>query len=200
MSLIGGPVSSTVVVVSAAADVAAPVVAEPAPVVAAPPVVLAELPESSPHAAATNVSVRAKASAVLNAGRPPCRIIWRMLGTVHTKSSEGYCRLRWQPTIFAFTSALDQAAMLRNRDVSPVELAELYLDRIERINPRLGAYITVSGEHALDAARAAEKALTSGEDVPDFCGVPISIKDLNDTAGIRSRMAPRVGRPHPRAR
>ena len=86
----------------------------------------------------------------------------------------------------AFTSALDQAAMLRNRDVSPVELAELYLDRIERINPRLGAYITVSGEHALDAARAAEKALTSGEDVPDFCGVPISIKDLNDTAGIRS--------------
>ena len=76
--------------------------------------------------------------------------------------------------------------MLRKRDVSPVELAELYLDRIERINPRLGAYITVSGEHALDAARAAEKALTSGEDVPDFCGVPISIKDLNDTAGIRT--------------
>ena len=64
--------------------------------------------------------------------------------------------------------------------------SELYLERIERINPRLGAYITVSGEHALDTARAAEKAMTSGEDVPDFCGVPISIKDLNDTAGIRS--------------
>ena len=53
----------------------------------------------------------------------------------------------------AFTSALDQASMLRKRDVSPVELTELYLERIERINPRLGAYITVSAEHALDAAR-----------------------------------------------
>jgi amidase len=86
----------------------------------------------------------------------------------------------------AFASALDQATMLRTRDVSPVELTELYLERIERINPRLGAYITVSAEHALEAARAAEKALTSGENVPDFCGVPISIKDLNDTAGIRT--------------
>ena len=53
----------------------------------------------------------------------------------------------------AFTSALGQATMLRTRDVSPVELTEMYLERIERINPRLGAYITVSAEHALDPAR-----------------------------------------------
>ncbi len=86
----------------------------------------------------------------------------------------------------AFTSALDQAAMLRKRDVSPVELAELYLERIERINPSLGAYITVCGDYALEAARAAEKALASADDLPTFCGVPISLKDLNDTAGIRT--------------
>ncbi len=86
----------------------------------------------------------------------------------------------------AFTSALDQAEMLRKRDVSPVELTELYLDRIERINPRLGAYLTVSADHALERARAKEKALTSGEPLPAFHGVPISIKDLNDTAGIRT--------------
>jgi len=86
----------------------------------------------------------------------------------------------------AFVSALDQAAMVRKREVSPVELASLYIERIERINPRLGAYLTVAADYALDTARVAEKALGEGTDLPPFHGVPISIKDLNDTAGIRT--------------
>ena len=86
----------------------------------------------------------------------------------------------------AFTPALEQARMVRAGDVSPVELTELYLERIERLNPQLGAYVTVASEFARDEAVRAEKARDGdGTDAP-FHGVPISIKDLNDTAGIRT--------------
>ena len=82
----------------------------------------------------------------------------------------------------AFTPALELAARVRAREVSPVELAELYLERIERLDPQLNAYVTVDAEGALAAARAAESAPS---DAP-FHGVPTSIKDLNETAGLRT--------------
>jgi amidase len=86
----------------------------------------------------------------------------------------------------AFVPALEQATLVRRKEVTPVELAEVYLRRIERIDPGLGAYLTVAADHALESARAAQDALAGGEDLPQFHGVPISIKDLNDTAGIRT--------------
>jgi amidase len=73
--------------------------------------------------------------------------------------------------------------------VSPTDLVELHLERIERLNPQLDAYLTVASDQARDAAREAEKVLASTKDrndLPPFLGVPISIKDLNDTAGIRT--------------
>ncbi|MCW2977678.1 MAG: Amidase [Actinomycetia bacterium] len=82
----------------------------------------------------------------------------------------------------AFTPALELAARVRARDVSPVELAELYLERIERLDPQLNSYVTVDVEGALAAARAAESAVS---DAP-FHGVPTAIKDLNETAGLRT--------------
>lgn len=85
----------------------------------------------------------------------------------------------------AFASAVEQAHLVRAGKVSPTELVELYLDRIERLNPAINAYVTVAADFARDAARAAEKVPT-GADVPPFHGVPISIKDLNATAGIRT--------------
>ncbi len=70
--------------------------------------------------------------------------------------------------------------------MSPVELVELYLDRIERLDtgfdPRLGAYVTVRCEEALAEARA--KAAEPAE--APFHGVPIPLKDLETTAGIRT--------------
>jgi amidase len=78
----------------------------------------------------------------------------------------------------AFTPALELAERLRARDVSSVELVELYLERIQRIDPELNAYVTVDAERALAAAR-------EPRDGP-FAGVPISIKDLTDTAGLRT--------------
>lgn len=85
----------------------------------------------------------------------------------------------------AFEPAVEQARLVRAKEVSPVELTELYLQRIEDLNPRLGAYLTVAADLALDAARAAEASVGS-DDLPPFHGVPISIKDLDDTAGIRT--------------
>ena len=88
----------------------------------------------------------------------------------------------------AFTPALEQAELVRRGEVSPSELVECYLRRIEELNPALGSYITVAAEQARSAARDAEATLARPDDGtrPPFLGVPISIKDLNDTAGIRT--------------
>ena len=91
----------------------------------------------------------------------------------------------------AFTSALEQARLVRTGEVSPVELVECYLRRIEELNPRLNAYLTVAGDQALEAARKAAAVVGSAE-LPPFHGVPISIKDLIDTAGIRTTRGTRT--------
>ena len=87
----------------------------------------------------------------------------------------------------AFLPAADQARLVRERQVSPVELVELYLERIERLDPELGSYVTVRGEEALLEARA--KAEEPAE--APFHGVPISLKDLDTTAGIRTTFSSR---------
>jgi len=92
----------------------------------------------------------------------------------------------------AFTPALQQAQLIRNGEVSPLELVEIYLRRIERLNPRLGSYFTVSADFAIAIAKEKTEELTkqltkkstNGEDLPPFFGVPISIKDLNPVEGL----------------
>jgi amidase len=81
----------------------------------------------------------------------------------------------------AFADALELAARVRAREVAPVELADLYLRRIERLDPQLGAFVTVDADGVLAAAR--EAAAVS--DAP-FHGVPLPIKDLHETAGLRT--------------
>jgi len=83
-------------------------------------------------------------------------------------------------------SALDQATVIRRREVSPVELVRHYLDRIERLSDTVGAFVTVTGEAALEQAVAAEQAVLSGGDLPPLHGVPLAVKDLNLTAGVRT--------------
>jgi len=92
-----------------------------------------------------------------------------------------------RPDELAFASALEQAELVRRGEVGPVELVELYLERIDALNPRLDAYLTVAADHALEIAREKEQA-GSEHDRPPFDGVPIAIKDLNNTAGIRTTM------------
>jgi amidase len=88
----------------------------------------------------------------------------------------------------AFAPALEQAQLIRRREVSPLELVELYLERIQRLDSQLGSYFTVAGEQALADAKAKTEQLAQTNDtseLPPFFGVPISIKDLNSVEGIR---------------
>jgi len=85
------------------------------------------------------------------------------------------------------TLTLKQAAdLLRTKAVSPVELAEACLQRIEKYNPAFNAFITVTREQALRAAREAESEIQRGRWRGPLHGVPIALKDNIDTAGIRT--------------
>ena len=91
-----------------------------------------------------------------------------------------------------FLSALQLAALIREGEVSPVEITRLYLDRIEKHDPTLNAFVTVAEEAALDAAERAESQLKSGGQLPPFHGVPMPIKDLAQTAGIKTTFSSRA--------
>jgi amidase len=85
-------------------------------------------------------------------------------------------------------TALEQAAEIRAGRVSPVELAQHYLERTDRLNDQVGAFITVTPEVALEQARAAEAAVRSAEDpaeLPVLHGVVVPVKDLHFQAGVR---------------
>jgi amidase len=82
----------------------------------------------------------------------------------------------------AFASAVEQARLLRSGEISSGELVRLYLERIERLDPLLNAFVTVCAEEALATAEAVD----SSPGVAPFRGVPIGIKDLAATAGIRT--------------
>lgn len=75
--------------------------------------------------------------------------------------------------------------LIRNREVSPVEVAQAHLEQIERLNPELNAIVTLAPD-VLERARAAEAVLMRGESVGGLHGVPVTIKDTIETAGIRT--------------
>lgn len=88
---------------------------------------------------------------------------------------------------------IGQAAdLLRRRDVSPVELTEACLERIGRLDARLNAFITVTAEAALAAARAAEREIARGDYRGPLHGVPLALKDLFDVAGVRTTAASKI--------
>lgn len=80
-------------------------------------------------------------------------------------------------------SILELGDLLRRKSLSPVELTEQTLARIEKLNPALNAFITVTGDSALVQARQAEKEIFDGEWRGPLHGVPLGLKDLIDTAG-----------------
>jgi aspartyl-tRNA(Asn)/glutamyl-tRNA(Gln) amidotransferase subunit A len=78
------------------------------------------------------------------------------------------------------------AEQIRKRSLSPVELTTDCLARIERLNPKLNAFITVTAESALAAARQAEVEIRRGDWRGSLHGIPLALKDLIDTAGVRT--------------
>src|SRR5688500_17888840 len=70
--------------------------------------------------------------------------------------------------------------------LSPLEVTEAYLSRIEALDGRLHSYITVTAEAAQEAARDAEGRLSAGRALGSLDGVPVALKDLYDTTGVRT--------------
>jgi aspartyl-tRNA(Asn)/glutamyl-tRNA(Gln) amidotransferase subunit A len=85
-----------------------------------------------------------------------------------------------------FLSIAELASLMRARTVSPVEVTEAHLARIERINPTLNAFVTVMAAEAREAARRAEAELAAGRWRGPLHGVPIGVKDIFDTSGVRT--------------
>src|ERR1035441_3744878 len=83
----------------------------------------------------------------------------------------------------------EAAQQIRSRQLSPVELARACLARIERLNPTLNAFITITADLALEQARQAEAEVMAGHWRGPLHGIPIGLKDLLDTAGVRTTAA-----------
>ncbi|HUG36175.1 MAG TPA: amidase [Candidatus Limnocylindrales bacterium] len=90
------------------------------------------------------------------------------------------------PTDLCFTPATELAALIRARALSPVELTRAVLERIERLNPKLNAFCTLTADAALAAASTAEAAVMKGGTLGPIHGLPFSIKDLALTRGVRT--------------
>lgn len=92
----------------------------------------------------------------------------------------------------AISTISELAPRLRSRQISPVELTRECVERINKLNPALNAFITVTAESALVEARAAEAEIARGEWRGPLHGIPIGLKDLIDTAGVRTTSASKL--------
>jgi amidase len=101
------------------------------------------------------------------------------------------------PDELCFTPATTLVSLIRRRKVSPLEVMKAVLARIERVNPVLNAYCTVAADQALAAARKATAALGKrGATLGPLHGVPVSIKDLTPTKGIRTTWGSKIYEHH----
>src|SRR5271155_4083773 len=91
-----------------------------------------------------------------------------------------------------FLSAIAMAEQIRNKELSPIELVEAHLDRIEKLNPQLNAFVQVDAESATRQAQAAEAAVMRQEALGPLHGVPISIKSSINVAGLRCEAGTRL--------
>lgn len=88
----------------------------------------------------------------------------------------------------------EASELIRSRKISPIELVRECLDVINRLNPKLNAFITVTAESALAEAQNAEREIKSGNWRGTLHGIPVGLKDLIDTAGVRTTAASAVFR------
>ena len=91
-----------------------------------------------------------------------------------------------------YLSVAEAATELVAQRLSPVELTQAYLDRITEINPLINAYITVTADRALDQAKQAEAEIVRGNYKGPLHGIPIGLKDLFDTKGIRTTAGSKI--------
>lgn len=91
-----------------------------------------------------------------------------------------------------YQEASTLAEMIRNKEITSVEVVQVHLDRIEAINPKINGIVTLMGKQALKDAAAADKAVAAGEKLGPLHGVPFSIKDSIDTAGVPTQYGSKI--------
>jgi aspartyl-tRNA(Asn)/glutamyl-tRNA(Gln) amidotransferase subunit A len=87
-----------------------------------------------------------------------------------------------------YTPAVELAGRIRRKELSPVELVDAVLARIEATQPTINAFITETAETARTEAKAAEQAVMADRPLGPLHGIPFSVKDLTPTAGVRTTM------------
>src|SRR5262245_1624397 len=91
-----------------------------------------------------------------------------------------------------YTPATELAGLIRAKKLSPVELTRAVLERVERLQPTLNAFVTVTADAAMSAARAAEQAVMQGGPLGPLHGLPFSIKDLALTKGVATKFGSHI--------
>jgi Asp-tRNA(Asn)/Glu-tRNA(Gln) amidotransferase A subunit family amidase len=99
-------------------------------------------------------------------------------------------------TDLTLAPAVDMARQIRKKTISPLELAELHLAKIERLNAKLNAFVQVDPDAVHRAAREAEAAIINGQEMGPLHGIPISIKSCIDVAGLRCEAGTRLRAGH----
>jgi aspartyl-tRNA(Asn)/glutamyl-tRNA(Gln) amidotransferase subunit A len=112
--------------------------------------------------------------------------------TEELRASQQISFVREQRTDHTKLSIREAGDLVRRKQISPVELTRACLRRIERLNPALNAFITVTAEQAISQAREAEAEVQRGKWRGPLHGIPIGLKDNIDTAGVRTTLASAV--------
>ena len=94
----------------------------------------------------------------------------------------------------AFKSATELAKLIRSKEISCVELTELFYSRIAAINPKLNAYLELCADNAMAEAHSAQGAVQRGEQLGPLHGIPISVKDLEMTSGVPTTLGSAIFR------
>ena len=97
-----------------------------------------------------------------------------------------------QSPSFAYTSAIDLLSAFRTRAVSPVEVMQDCLSRMQQLEPLLNCFVTATPEAALESARQAESSIMAGEPLGALHGIPISVKDLIAVGGVKQTFGSRT--------
>ena len=114
-----------------------------------------------------------------------------LIAAIDKKTSDADVGAQPNPQSSQLTGLTLSAAsqLVHSRKISPVELTQACVRRIEQLNPTLNAFITVTADSALAQAREAEAEIQRGRWIGPLHGIPIALKDLLDTAGVRTTAA-----------
>jgi Asp-tRNA(Asn)/Glu-tRNA(Gln) amidotransferase A subunit family amidase len=100
-------------------------------------------------------------------------------------------------TDLIWLSAAELAEQIKDKKISPVEAVDAVLSRLDEVNPAINAFVTVTAEQAREQAKAAADRIAAGpHNLPPLFGVPVTIKDLMDTAGVRTTYGSRLFAEH----